>query len=67
MKSFSYSPSLPLFIVLIRYLISSQSFVYFSNTSLFLSVETKVKYLSPFFSSMYPSALLIIRYKGFQR
>ena len=38
-----------------------QSSVYFVNTSLSLSLETRVKYLFPVFSSMYPSAILIIR------
>ena len=46
-KSFLYSPVLPLFIVSIRYLVSSQSFVIFANTSLFPSVEAKTKYLFP--------------------
>ena len=32
---------------------------------LFPSVEAKTKYLTPLLSSMYPSALPIIRYKGF--
>ena len=54
MKSFLYSPALSS-IVLSRLLILSQSSVYFSNTSLFLSAEAKTKYLFPFFSSMYPS------------
>ena len=54
MKSFPYSPGL-LSIFSIKFLIPSQSFVYFSNTSLFLSVEAKVKYLFPLFSSMEPS------------
>ena len=65
MLSFSYSPDLPEFIVWIEYLISSQSFVYFSNTFLFLSVEAKVKYLFPLLSSMYPSTLPILRCSGF--
>ena len=60
---FSYSPALPLYIVLIRYLILPQSFLYFVNTSLF--VEAKIKYLFPLVSSMFPSALLIMSYKGF--
>ena len=63
MKSFSYSPASPPFIALIRYLISSQSFAYFANTSLFLSVEANVKYLFPFFPSLYPSTSPIIKYK----
>ena len=33
--------------------------------SLFLSVETSVKYLFPLLSLMYPSSLSIIKYKGF--
>ena len=43
----------------------SQSLIYFSNNSLILSVETKVKYLFRFFSSMYPFASPIIGYKVF--
>ena len=62
MKSFSYSPGLS-FIFSIRLLILSQSSVYFVNTSLFLSIEAKFKYLSPLFSSMYPSISPMIRYK----
>ena len=47
-KSFTYSPGL-LSIFSMRSVILSQSSVYFSNTSLFLSVEAKNKYLFPFF------------------
>ena len=65
MKSFSYSSFLPSFIVSIRCLISSQSFVNFANTFLLPSVEVKTKYLFPLFSAIYPSALPIIRYYGF--
>ena len=36
-------------------------YVYFSNTSLFSSVESKSKYLLPFFYSICPSTLPIIR------
>ena len=32
--------------------------MYFVNTTLFLSVEAKIKYLFPLLSSMYPSILL---------
>ena len=38
-----------------EFLISSQNSVYFVNTSLFLFVETTVKYLFPFIFSMHPS------------
>ena len=65
MKSFLNSPGLLPFIVSIQFLIPSQSSVYFVNTSLFLSVKTRVKYLLPFSSLMYPSILLIINYKRF--
>ena len=64
MKSFLYSPASPPFIVLIRYLILSQSSAYFVNTYVLLSVEEKVKYLLPLVSLMQPSALSIMRYKG---
>ena len=51
MKSLPYSSFLPpSFIVSISFLIPSQSSVYFSNTSLFSSVESKTKYLLSFFS-----------------
>ena len=53
------------FIVLIGYLISSWSSVYFVSNSLLLSVEAKIKYLFLFFSPVYPSALPIIKCKGF--
>ena len=59
MKFFPYSPASPLFNFLIRLLISSQSSVYFIYTSLFLSLEIRVKYLLLFFSSMHPSTLSI--------
>ena len=49
MKSLPYSASLPPFIVLISFLMPSQSSVYFSSTFLFASVESKTKYLLPFF------------------
>ena len=49
--------------VLIRYLISSQSFVYFSNIYVFLSVEAKTKYLFSLLSSMYLSDLPIVKYR----
>ena len=65
MKSFSHSPFLPSFIVSIRCLISSQSFANFANTFLLPSIEVNAKYLFPLFSSMYPSALPMIRYNGF--
>ena len=65
MKSLPYSPSLPSFIVSILFLIPPQSSVYFLNTSLFSSGESKTKYLLPFFSSIYPSTSPIITYKGF--
>ena len=61
MNSFPYLPDLS-FTFSIRFLILFQSSVYFVHTSLFLSLETKVKYLSPLLSSIYPSALLITRY-----
>ena len=64
MQSFPNSLGL-LSIVLIWLLIPSQSSPYFSNTSLFLSVESKTKYLFQFFSSMCPSALPTIKYQGF--
>ena len=51
MKNVPYSPGL-LSISSMIFLISSQGSVYFSNTSLFLSVEAKTKYLFPFFSSI---------------
>ena len=50
----SYLPSLLPFTVSISFLIPFQSFVYFFNTSLFLSAELKIKYLLPFFSLKYP-------------
>ena len=62
MKSFSYSHFLPPFVVSLRCLISSQSFANFANTFLLPSVEVKTKYLFPLFSSIYPSALPMIRY-----
>ena len=62
-KSLPCSPSLPPYIVLISFLIPSQSSVYFSHTSLFLSVESKTKYLLPLFSSICPSTSPIIRFK----
>ena len=62
-KCFSFSPFLPSFIVSIR--CSSQSFVNFANTFLLPNVELKTKYLFPLFSSIYPSALPMIRYNGF--
>ena len=65
-KSFLHSPDLPPFIVLIKYLILSQSSVYFFNTSLFSSLEAKLSiYILPFFSSMCPSVVLTITCKGF--
>ena len=66
MKSLPYSPFFPPFIVSISFLVRFQSSVYFFNTSLFLSVESKTKYLLPFFTSICPSTLPIIRYKGFR-
>ena len=48
-KTFLYSPAWPLCIVLIKYLISSQNVLYFINTSLFLFLEAKIKYLFSFF------------------
>ena len=55
-KSFPKKEKIGLsFIFLIRFSIPSQSFVYFVNTSLFLSVETKIKYLLSLLSSMYQS------------
>ena len=63
MKSFPYSPSLLLFINLIRYLILFQSSVYFFNTFLFSSIEAKVTCLFPLLSSMYPCTSHIIRYR----
>ena len=47
MKSFSYSPVLMEF-HLSRFLVLFQSSVYFIHSSLFLSVETRVKYLFHF-------------------
>ena len=64
-KSVLFWPASPTFIVLIKCLISFQSSMHFVNISLLLSVEAKTKYLSPLLSSFYPSALSIIRYKGF--
>ena len=58
---FLYSPTLPPFIVLIRYLTSFQIFLYFVNASLFLSVKAKVKHLFPLLSSMYLSTSPIQR------
>ena len=55
-KSFLYSHDLS-FIFSIRYLIFFHSSVYFVNISLLLSLETKVKYLFPLLSSVYPSTL----------
>ena len=49
LKSCPCSIGLPPFIVLIWYLIPFQSFACFFNTSLFLYVKAKVKYLLPFF------------------
>ena len=46
MESLIYSPFLPPFIVSISFLIPFQSLVYFFNTSLFSSVESKTKYLN---------------------
>ena len=60
MKSFSYQPFLPSFIVSIRCFISSQSFLNFANTFLLPSIEVKTKYFFPLFSSIYPSALPMI-------
>ena len=65
-KSLPYSPFLPPFIVSISFLIPFQSSVYFFNTSLFSSVESKTKYLLLFFPSICPSTLPIIWYKGFR-
>ena len=65
MKSFSYSPFLPSFIVSVRCLISSQTFANFANTFLLPSVEVKTKYLFALFSLIYLSALPMIRYNGF--
>ena len=63
-NSLPYSLGLPL-IVLTYSLILFQSAVYFVNTSLFLLLETIVKYLFTMFSSVYPSILSMIKYKGF--
>ena len=65
MKSLSYLPASPSFIVFIRYLISPQSSAYYQNTSKFLFVEAKTRYLFSLLSSMSPSALPIIKYEGF--
>ena len=54
-----------LFNTSIRCLISSQSLVNSVNTFLLPSLEVKTKYLFSLFSSIYPSALQIIRYNGF--
>ena len=65
MKSSSYLPFLPSFVIAIRWLIPSESFGTFANIFLLPSVEIKTKYLFPLFSSIYPSALPMIRYNGF--
>ena len=62
MKSFPYSPRL-LSIFSIISLILFQSSAFFINISLFLSLFAKTKYLFASFSSMYPSTLLITKYK----
>ena len=65
MKSFSYSPFLTSFIVLIRCVIWSQSFVNFNITFLLPSVEVKTKDLLPLFSSIYSSVLPVSRHNKF--
>ena len=55
MKPLPYSPFLPTFVVSISFLIPFESSVYFFNTSFSSSVESKTKYLLPFFSSICPS------------
>ena len=60
-KSFLYSIGSAPSIVLIWIWISFQIFVYFSNISLFLSVEAKIKYLFPLLSLMHRFTLLKIR------
>ena len=64
MKSFSYLPFLPSFIVSPKCLISPKSFMIFANTFLLPSVKVKSKYLFPFFS-IYSPALPMIVYNGF--
>ena len=66
MKSFSYSPGLPQFIVTVSFLIPSQTSVCFINTSLFSSVGSKTKYLLPSVSPICPITLPMIRYRGFK-
>ena len=62
MKPFSNSPFLPSFIDSIRCLMSSQNFGNFANAFLLTSVEVKTKYFFPLSSSIYPSALPMIRF-----
>ena len=64
-KIFTRFIFLPPFLVSFSFLIPSQSSMYFFNTSLFSSVESKTNYLILFFSSICPSTLPIIRYEGF--
>ena len=65
MKSFGYSLSLLLFIIIAIYLLLIQSSVYLFDTFLFPSIEAKVKYLFALLSSIYPYTSQIIRYSGF--
>ena len=64
-KSFFIHLFLSPFIVSVRYLISSESFINFANTYLLPSAEIKTKYLFALFSSIYPSTLPIIRFNEF--
>ena len=65
MKYLPYLPFLLPFMVSILFKIPFQSPLYFLNTSLSLSEESKTKYLFTFFYSICPIALAMIRYKGF--
>ena len=56
MNPFLYSPGLS-FIFSTRFLIISQSSMYFVNNSLFLFLGAKIKYLFPLLFSICPSTL----------
>ena len=52
-------------IFLILSIIPLKTSLYFLSNSLFLSTESKIIYLFPFISSIYPPAWVIRKYKGF--